>query len=138
MEGRGVTPNAISYNAAVEALEFASRFEEAAELLMEARGHGFYIKAFTSTSKIDLHDCSEAVARTIMRIVLSEVQSGFRKPGKLTIITGWGKHSEDKPVLPGEVRSFLRDYYDLELTEVPGNRGRFVIPLGSIQKWLEI
>ena len=73
-----------------------------------------------------------------MRIVLSEVKSGFRKSGKVTIITGWGKHSKDKHILPGEVRSFLRDIYDLELTEVPCNRGRFVIPLVSIQRLQKI
>ena len=73
-----------------------------------------------------------------MRLVLSELRSGVREPHDITVITGQGKHSQNEAVLLGEARSFLRDFYDLELTEVPGNKGRFVIPLDSIQKWIRI
>jgi len=105
--------------------------------MVEARGHGFFPRAFSSFTKVDLCECSAAVARTILRILLSELQSGARKSDDIILITGRGKHSEDnKAMLSGEMRSFLRDSYGLGLSEVPGNAGSNVLPLDSIRNWL--
>lgn len=57
----------------------------------------------------------------------------------LVVITGKGLHSEDAPVLVSETRAYLSDpdKFDppLEIREVKGNSGRFVIPMSSIKAW---
>ena len=48
----------------------------------------------------------------------------------LVVITGKGLHSEDAPVLASEARGYLRTAFapPLEIREVRGNAGRFVVP----------
>ena len=132
MESCGVKPNAITYNAAISSCEKGGQWEKALVLFNSIRvaasiarchhllpeeeqrchrGAGLrgsmeyiFSKAFSSSNKFDLHDSSAAVARPIMRVVLSEWASWAKMPGGIAVITGWGKHSKDEPLL-----SFLGD-----------------------------
>jgi hypothetical protein len=72
-----------------------------------------------------------------MRLILSELKSGARDPCIMTVVTGRGNRSGDKgAVLPLQIREFLNENGGLDITEVPGNPGCFVISRGSILKWL--
>jgi pentatricopeptide repeat domain-containing protein 1 len=138
MKDHGVRPNVITFSACIEALHAASRFEEAVDFMTIARSQGFYSSAWRSASKVDLHDCSVAVAQTIMRLFLSELKSGNRSPIEVVIITGRGIGSGEKgAVLPQEVRSFLIENDGPKSTEVPRNPGCFVLTKESILKWLD-
>jgi pentatricopeptide repeat protein len=138
MEDRGVKPDVITFSACIEALHAASRFEEAVDFMTIARNQGFYSSVSCSATKVDLHDCSVAVAQTIMRLFLSELKSGSRPPIDMIIVTGRGIGSGEKgAVLPQEVRSFLIENGGPALTEVPRNPGRFVLTQVSIINWLD-
>ena len=56
----------------------------------------------------------------------------------LVVITGKGLHSEDAPVLASEARGYLRTAFapPLEIREVRGNAGRFVVPRAAIEAWV--
>eukprot|EP00613_Pedinella_sp_CCMP2098_P001087 CAMPEP_0171640052 /NCGR_PEP_ID=MMETSP0990-20121206/30153_1 /TAXON_ID=483369 /ORGANISM="non described non described, Strain CCMP2098" /LENGTH=102 /DNA_ID=CAMNT_0012214055 /DNA_START=413 /DNA_END=718 /DNA_ORIENTATION=- len=92
--------------------------------------------AWRSASTIDLHECSSAVAQTILRLTLEELDSGARTSCDIIVITGRGNRSgEGGAVLPDEVRSFLIEYGGPEITEIPQNPGCFLLTLDSIVKW---
>ena len=136
MEGRGLKPGVITFSACIDALHTAAQFEEARFLMLKARSRDFFPLAWRSASKIDLHDCSSAVAQTILRLTLEELNSGARTPCDITVITGRGNRSgEGGAVLPDQVRSFLIEYGGPEITEVPRNPGCFLLTRDSVIKW---
>ena len=56
----------------------------------------------------------------------------------MTIITGWGKHSEGPSVLRNETRKDIENSFDPPLTivEVPDNAGRLIVPERAIARWV--
>ena len=86
---------------------------------------------------MDLHGCSVAVARTILRCFLQDVQSGaLQVAGDLTVVTGKGLGSgADGPVLGRAARAFLSENSGPRLTEVPSNTGRFVLRGKHLNAW---
>ena len=56
----------------------------------------------------------------------------------MTIITGWGKHTEGSSILRHKAREDVESSFDPPLTtvEVAGNAGRLVIPERAITRWV--
>ena len=135
MPDRGIEPNVLTINAVIEALDQACQFEKAMEVLVKGQWRGFD-SLWKTQSKVDLHNCPAAVARTVVRCLLRDLSSGKREACEITVVTGRGKHSVTSAVLPMEIRSFLISISGPNILEVPENQGRFVITKESIEKWL--
>lgn len=132
-----IQPDVVSFSVVFEALDRAQRHTDAMELMFEARSRGLFIKAWSSQSQVDLHGCSAAVARTVMRCLLQDLCRGERSSQSLAVITGRGKHSSGNAVLPSEVRLFLLEVSGPETTDVPDNPGCFLLTASAISKWRE-
>eukprot|EP00613_Pedinella_sp_CCMP2098_P072836 CAMPEP_0171924692 /NCGR_PEP_ID=MMETSP0993-20121228/23219_1 /TAXON_ID=483369 /ORGANISM="non described non described, Strain CCMP2098" /LENGTH=79 /DNA_ID=CAMNT_0012563031 /DNA_START=61 /DNA_END=297 /DNA_ORIENTATION=+ len=75
----------------IEVLNRAGCFAKADETMLNARKLGYYSTVWSSDSEIDLHGCSVAVARTILRLVLLDLKAGSCPSRDIVIITGQGK-----------------------------------------------
>ena len=139
MPRRGLEPDVFTFHAVIEALDAASQAETAMVLMSKARSQGLYPKAWASDIEVDLHDCSAAVARTIMRCLLQDLRSGVRLSGRsLTVVTGRGNNSDGgKAVLPSEIREFLVECKGPAFTDVLKNPGRFVLRKESLRSWVD-
>ena len=88
---------------------------------------------------MDLHlaaGCTAAVAR----VILYHTLLGSRKIADLAVVTGQGRGSgSDGPVLPTVTRQFLTEemHPPLQIEEVPGNPGMFLVSRGSIEAWVQ-
>ena len=131
-----VFPDVVSYNTVFESLDKAGRGVEIVSLMNEARARGLYRQAFKSGNTVDLHGCSAAVARAVMRVVLNDLKSGTREASEhLVVVTGRGLHSRGKAILPQEVRAFIRACDGPATTDV--HPGHFVIEEQAIAKWIK-
>jgi pentatricopeptide repeat protein len=138
MKDDGVKPDVITFSACIEALHAASRFEEAVGLMAMARDSGFYLGAWRSPSKVDVHDSTIAVAQTILRLLLSELKCGVRVPScDIVVVPGRGSRSGNKrgAFVPEQALAFLRESRGPEVTEVPENPVHLLLTLENIEKW---
>ena len=132
-----VEPDVVTYRATIEALDAAAQHDECCRVYREARRAGHYASVSPRPSEMDLHDCSAAVARTILRCFLQDVQAGVsRAAGDVTVVTGKGLGSgAEGPVLGHAARAFLSESGGPRVTEVPGNAGRFVLRGEDLEAW---
>jgi DNA-nicking Smr family endonuclease len=92
---------------------------------------------------IDLHGLPIDVARTALSLALEEMGKGGGPAFDVRVITGRGNHvnsSGEKGVLRQGLRAFVLSLPPLgllELEEVQGNDGCFVIKKSGIAKWLD-
>lgn len=144
MRGRGaVTPDVVSFSIVIETLEKGGRTSEADELYTRAMegpydafGQLYRLGGRGDRHILDLHGTSEAVARVVLRVFLEEMRSGARQPLGVLVITGRGKHSQQRSaVLPDALRAFLSEVSGPTPTEVPGNPGVFKLTKTSIDSW---
>ena len=99
---------------------------------------GLYRKAWALEQTVDLHDCPASVARAVLRVVLNDLHSGARRVTDIMVVTGRGKHSSGgKPVLPQDVRAFLRDNNGPETSSASDRAGHFYLKKYAIKKWLK-
>jgi hypothetical protein len=137
MPDRGLQPNIITLNAVLEALGKNHQINKGMAVLGTGRLHGLLEHIWVSKSKVDLHNCSAAMARVIMAALLRDLSSNKQGIYEVTVVTGRGDRSKDgEAVLPNEVRSFLASVAGPTVTEVPGNPGRFILTRESIMEWL--
>jgi DNA-nicking Smr family endonuclease len=105
------------------------------DVMTEARSLGFFAKAWTSKDEVDLHGCSAAVARTVLRCVLEDIRTGATAPRFITLITGRGNKSKDGPVLATVVPKFL-SANNLVFSAIAGNDGCLLLPKVGLDTWL--
>ena len=97
---------------------------------------GMY-QVWNPRGELDLHDYSAAASNAILDLTMSEFSDGERPIADLSVITGQGHGSADGPVLVESTRAFLREQFELEITEVPSNPGMFVVKAAAIQAWVD-
>ena len=135
MTGLGLKPDVITMNSVIEALDEYGQVDRAMDYLDEASS--LFDHVWVSESMVDLHECSAAVARTVMRCLLRDLKYDRRSLCDITVVTGRGKGSEGEAVLPLEVRSFLSSIAGPTPTEVPTNPGRFILKHRALREWIE-
>ena len=137
MEGKGVEPDVITYNAVIEGIP-ESDIGIAIELCSEAMSKGFY-QVWNAQGMLDLHERSATESKALLAHTLNEFFEGQREVSDLVVITGQGHGSGSAgPVLGSATREFLTKGCDppLEIIEVEGNPGRFVVQAASIRTWV--
>jgi pentatricopeptide repeat domain-containing protein 1 len=137
MPEHSLEPDAIAVRSTVEALDAADQFDRAAHIMEEGRSRGLFDDVWVSDSTVDLHQCSAAWARSLLRCLLRDLRTSKRKVCDIVVITGRGNRSVGSPVLPQETRSFLTSVEGPIPTDVPGNPGQFVLKKKSILAWAE-
>ena len=88
----------------------------------------------------DLHRFSAAMANAAVRSVMESllsVEPAHDVREDLVIIVGKGKGSEGKQVLLPVVRQLLEEDYGIVGSVDATNAGRFVVPSGSLQSYVE-
>ncbi len=150
MEREGVTPNEVTYNSAIEALDASSEFVRAELVFRSAlRSEGVYSDWLIqpSSSKalmLDLHRLPVAVARAAVMHILGEMSQGeLEIADPLIIVTGRGKHiasrySQDKR--RGLMRTSMTNFFkslELKADSLTDNTGRLIISKDEIGKWLQ-
>jgi len=142
METRGVMPNKVSYCTAIEALDAEGRTQQGMELFRVAHKRRLFENCLSlemsEVKKIDLHGCSVAVARTVLRVVLSDFRKGNIVPSDMMVLTGRGNGTPDgASVLAEEMRSFLKSISGPFINEVRSNSdGCFQLKKEAIETWL--
>ena len=139
MESRGLEPNVITMSAAIEALVASGLQERACAMFDDGLARGFFGSVFVSDTKIDLHDCSVAVAQTALSCFLRDlngVDMAAQKQCDVVVITGRGNRSEGEAVLPNAMRAFFVDTRGPRITEVPENPGCFILRREALVDWL--
>jgi pentatricopeptide repeat protein len=137
MPGLGLQPDVITMNAVIEALDKGGQFDRAIAIIDDGRFSGLLDHVWVSDAMVDLHDCSAAVARSVIGRLLGDLSAGKRGVCNITVITGRGNRSEGEAVLPQEMRDYLSSMSGPTPCEVPGNPGCFVLTKKSIQMWIQ-
>jgi hypothetical protein len=101
-----------------------------------ARDNGLFSHVWKSPAVIDLHHCSAAVGRAVMRLLLRDIREGKCGSHDITVVTGRGNRSVGQPVLIGEIQAFLGSV-GFRIKKVPTNPGCFILTSDSIQMWLQ-
>ena len=88
---------------------------------------------------MDLHDCSAAVACTILSCYLRDVRATpSLAHADLSVVTGKGLGSgEGGPVLVHATRAHLVEIDGPHITEVPENAGCFVLRKEDVAEWIQ-
>ena len=139
MKSRGLEPNVITMSATIEALVASGLQERACAMFDDGLARGFFGSVFVSETKIDLHDCSVAVAQTALSCFLRDLNGddmAAQKQRDVVVVTGRGNRSEGEAVLPSAMRAFLVDTRGPGVTEVPENPGRFILRREALVEWL--
>jgi len=127
-------PSAARFSMVIDVLENAGLHQEAVGVMMEARSLGFYAKAWRARDEVDLHGCSAAEARAVLRCVLEDLRMGSTAPRFLTLVTGRGNKSKGAPVLTTVVSKFL-SAYGLTAKNITGGGG-CLLTKESLGAWL--
>jgi len=127
-------PSAARFAMAIDVLEGAGLHQEAIGVMTEARSLGFYAKAWSSRDEVDLHGCSAAEARTVLRCIFEDIRIGSTRPRFLTIVTGRGRKSKGTPVLTTVV-SKIFSASGLTARNITGNGG-YLLTKDSLETWL--
>ena len=137
MAARGVAPGVITYNAAIEALYAGHQHDDCCRLYRQASAGGLF-ENVRQGNKLDLHDCSAALACTILSCHLHDVRATpSLAHADLTVVTGKGLGSgEGGPVLMHATRAHLAEIGGPRITEVPENAGRFVLRKDDVAAWI--
>jgi pentatricopeptide repeat protein len=136
-----VVVDEVIINVAIQALDTAHEYESAMEVLKLAHTYELYDDLWTKRTEesqadyVDLHLCTSAVARTVLRLHFTEVvQKEEDSLCDIVVITGKGKHSVDgTAVLPVKMREFC-DSLNIKVSEIPLNPGRFKIEKAELIK----
>ena len=138
MAVRGVAPNVISYNAAIEALYAGQQHDDCCRLYRQASAGGLFESVRSQRDTMDLHECSAAVACTILSCYLRDVRATpSLAHADLSVVTGKGLGSgEGGPVLLHATRAHLAEIGGPRITEVPENAGRFVLRKDDVAAWI--
>ena len=135
MKAWNVSPDIMTMNILFTALENAHQFDETIKLVKRARGFGLYKDTWFFETEIDLHSCSFAAARSVLRCVFDDIEKQLRPAGYLTLITGSRDRRRTGEVMSDIVREHLYGY-GIECTADHHNPGRLLISKGAIQSWL--
>ena len=139
MESLGLEPGVITMSATIDALVASGLQERACAMFYDGLARGFFGSVFVSETKIDLHDCTVAVAQTALSCFLRDLNSvdmAAQKQRDVIVVTGRGNRSEGEAVLPSAMRAFLVDTRGPRVTEVPENPGRFILHREALVEWL--
>jgi pentatricopeptide repeat protein len=137
MPGLGLQPDVITMKAVIEALDKGVQFDRAISVIDAGRFSGLFGHVWVSDEQVDLHDCSAAVARSVIGCLLRDLNAGKRGVCNITVITGRGNRSDGEAVLLNVMRAFLSSISGPAPCEVPRNPGRFVLTKSSIQMWIQ-
>ena len=86
---------------------------------------------------MDLHECSAAVACTVLSCHLQDLRA-TPPQADLVVVTGKGLGSgDDGPVLKHATRAHLAEIGGPKITEVPSNDGCFMLLRADVESWLK-
>ena len=139
MQTRGLTPNVITYSAIIEVLSVTNEITLMHNIVKVAILSGIWndvkVKR-NSIDALDLHNCSVAVSKALIRHYILEFNSVYDAKSstlrEMLLITGRGNHVLDdgrKGVLREEIEIFVKEELNLMIRLVPNNPGRFIIIL---------
>ena len=126
MKQAGFQPDRTTYSVLFEMLEMP----KALDLYKQGIEQGIYDHLWKRRDELDLHTCSAAEARAVLRYTLSEYASGARRIDDLVVITGHSMGRDSAPVLAVEARRVFAEV-PMRIIESQ-NPGRFVVPKASI------
>jgi pentatricopeptide repeat domain-containing protein 1 len=146
-KGGNVSPNFVSLSGLLIALDKAGQ-KDLAQTLYDDGVRAKIVRPWTRTRDprsgeliraVDLHNFSEAMAKTAMRSVLESLLQG--KPvhdvtTELVIIVGKGKGSEYDPVLLPAVQKLLDEDYEVPCSMDPLNAGRLIVTSEALQSFV--
>ena len=139
MKSRGLEPDVITMSGVIGALVASELQERACAMFDDGLARGFFGSVFVSETKIDLHDCSVAVAQTALSCFLRDLNGddmAAQTQRDVIVVTGRGNRSEGEAMLPSAMRAFLVDTRGPRVTEVPENPGRFILRRDELVEWL--
>jgi pentatricopeptide repeat protein len=136
MQDRGLEPNAVTMRVAVEALHANAQYDRAMAVVDDFTSLGVLANVWLSKTKIDLHECSAAVAQAVMSCLLRDLSAGKREVCNILVITGRGNRSNGEATLPKKVRSYFTSAVGPAISEVPGNPGCFQLKKRDISNWI--
>ena len=153
MEAEGVTPNEVTYNSAIEALDASNEFVRAELVFQSAlRSEGVYeswlIRPEQGSSErtlmLDLHRLPVAVARAAIMHTLGEMAQGaLEMADPLVVVTGRGNHKASRYSQDdrrGRMRSSMTSFFkrlELKAEPDPDNAGRITLTREELESWMK-